>query len=184
MPKPRQRARLDNGLSLDIVTLIEHGPKRGVHKLDFAGSGTVELRMDAQCGLLRFQFPDLSQSIELTAVPRPFGGHQWYWLCPMTGNRASVLWMPRGQDVFASQKYWRGRNMAYATQFLSPSDRAHRGIRRIETRLGTKDDAGTLYKPKWQRWGTFNRSCEQLDAYDKILDDRLARVLGRIMAKG
>ena len=34
---------------------------------------------------------------------------------------------------------------------------------RIEARLGGTEDDGTLYKPKWQRWGTFNRYCERLE---------------------
>ena len=80
--------------------------------------------------------------------------------------------------------------MAYRSQFLAPHNRAQLGIKRIEARLGGKDDDDTLYKPKWQRWGTFNRYCERLDTYDNIiaaheraLDNRLLRCLGRLLAK-
>ena len=81
--------------------------------------------------------------------------------------------------------------MAYRSQFLAPHNRARLGIKRIETRLGGKDDDDTLYKPKWQRWRTFNRYCERLDVYDGMIDDhesmldvRLTRVLARLTARG
>ena len=64
---------------------------------------------------MEFRLPGFKQTIGLAKVPRPFGGCQWYFFCPMTGDRASVLWRPRGQNVFASQRYWKGRRMAYST---------------------------------------------------------------------
>jgi hypothetical protein len=77
--------------------------------------------------------------------------------------------------------------MAYRSQFLAPHNRARQGIDRIEARLGGKDDDDTLYKPKWQRWGTFNRYCERLDVYDgvieaheSVLDARLLRCVVRL----
>ena len=74
--------------------------------------------------------------------------------------------------------------MAYRTQFLSAYNRAHYGIRRIEARLGKKPDDDALYKPKWQRAATFDRYCEKIDRYEHVLDLRLLRSLGRIMAMG
>src|SRR4051812_29176474 len=88
---------------------------------------------------IRMRCPGFDQTIGLTTAPRHFGGWQWYFLCPMTGDRALVLWMPVGQEIFASQKYWTGRGMAYRSQFLSPSDRAEQGIERIEQRLVAAD---------------------------------------------
>ena len=80
--------------------------------------------------------------------------------------------------------------MAYRSQFLAPHNRARLGIKRIEARLGGKDDDDTLYKPKWQRWGTFNRYCERLDVYDSIIDAherafdaRWAWRVGRLLAR-
>jgi hypothetical protein len=77
--------------------------------------------------------------------------------------------------------------MAYRSQFLAPHNRARLGIKRIEARLGGTDDDDTLYKPKWQRWGTFNRYCERLDVYDSVieaheseLDARLIRCFVRL----
>jgi hypothetical protein len=131
---------------------------------------------------MEFGFAGFNQTIGLTKVPRPFGGFQWYFLCPMTGDRASVLWRPRGQNVFASQGYWKGRRMAYRTQFLSPTDRAHRGIKLTESRLVYSEADNMHYKPKWMRWRTFEGLCERLDKYEEMLDGRLIRALARLMA--
>ena len=80
--------------------------------------------------------------------------------------------------------------MAYRSQFLAPHNRARLGIKRIEARLGGNDDDDTLYKPKWQRWGTFNRYCKRLDVYDSViadyeraLDYRLTCRVGRLLAR-
>ena len=80
--------------------------------------------------------------------------------------------------------------MAYRSQFLAPHNRARLGIKRIEARLGGTDDDDTLYKPKWQRWGTFNRYCERLDLYDSViaaheraLNDRWLWRVGRLLAR-
>jgi hypothetical protein len=182
---------LDNGICFDVNVMVRAGLKTGTCRLGLADAQEVaaDLRMDDghRRGRLRLQHPDFDQTIELTATPRHFGGCQWYWLCPMTGYRCSILYKPYGRTVFASQKYWRRRRMAYRSQFLAPHNRARQGIKRIEARLGDKDDDDTLYKPKWQRWGTFNRYCERLDvcdsvieAHESVLDARLMRCLVRL----
>ena len=188
MPRARQRRTLDNGHCLDINKLIRPGLRSGTFKALMAVDGSAvegELSVHMDDGPLRwmeFRFPGFNHTIGLTKVPRPFGGCQWYFQCPMTGDRASVLWRPRGQNVFASQTYWKGRRMAYGTQFLSPTDRAHRGIKLIESRLVYSEADNMHYKPKWMRWRTFEGLCERLDRYEETLDDRLLRGLARLMA--
>ena len=190
MPRPRRRMLLDSGICFDVNVMVRAGLRTGTCKfLANTQEVAADLRMDAEArsGRLRLQHPDFDQTIGLTAVARHFGGRQWYWICPMTDNRCSVLYRPHGCKVFASQKYWRGRRMAYRSQFLAPHNRARLGIKRIEARLGGKDDDDTLWKPKWQRWGTFNRYCDRLDAYDSVieahesvLDARLIRCFVRL----
>jgi len=98
----------------------------------------------------------------------------------MTGDRASVLRMPSGQNNFASQTDWRRRG--WPSQFLSPTHRAERGIWRIEERLVYSEDDSTIYKPKWMRWKTFHRACETLDAYKDVIEEWMTRVVARLMA--
>jgi len=180
---------LDSGICFDVNVMVRAGLRTGTCRI-LANSQEVaaDLLVDDQnrWAKLRLQHPDFDQTIGLTAMARHFGGRQWYWLCPMTDNRCSVLYMPHGRNVFASQKYWRQRRMAYRSQFLAPHNRARLGIKRIEPRLGGKED-DTLYKPKWQRWRTFNRYCKRLDVYDSVieahesvLDARLMRCLVRL----
>jgi hypothetical protein len=79
----------------------------------------MELKVGSAEPWLRIKLPTGEQTIALTTEERRFGGHQWYFLCPMTGRRASVLWWPPGQDRFASQQYWKQRKALYRTQSMS-----------------------------------------------------------------
>ena len=46
----------------------------------------------------------------------------------------SVLWMPPGATRFCSRQAWR-KQVAYASRFESPADRAYRGQAKIKSRL-------------------------------------------------
>jgi hypothetical protein len=100
--------------------------------------------------------------------------------------RACVLWKPRGTNRFACQKYWR-RRAAYASQFLTPVDRAHRNIRRIEARLSPLnphgEEDGSLYRARGMRQATFERLWEELDRNEEVLNQRTARVVARLMQR-
>jgi hypothetical protein len=48
------------------------------------------------CGWLSIEMGNLKQKIFLIAQPRPFGGRQWYFICPYMNRRALVLWVPPG----------------------------------------------------------------------------------------
>ena len=188
MAKPRKRAYLDTGASLQANWLFRFRLRSGTYGYpldDGPHQAEVRITLHLDHGPLywmRLQFPSFDQTIGLTKAPRHFGGHQWYFLCPMTGDRASVLWMPRGQNVFASQKYWKGRGLAYYSQFLSPSDRAERGVRRIEARLVYSEADNMIYKSKWMRWKTFHRACQKLDTYEEVIERRMARIAARLMS--
>ena len=104
MPRVRQRRTLDTGLCLDINKLIRPGLRNGTYKARIAVHGSPvegELTICMDDGPLRrmeFRFPGFNHTIGMTKVARPFGGFQWYFFCPMTGDRASVLWLPRGRE--------------------------------------------------------------------------------------
>jgi hypothetical protein len=89
----------------------------------------------------------------------------------MTDDRCTVLYRPHGCTVFAGQRYWRQRRMAYRSQFLAPHKRAGIGIRRINAKLSGSEEVDMLYKPKWQRWSTFDRYCARLDKYESIINE-------------
>jgi hypothetical protein len=111
---------------------------------------------------------------------------------PRGAGQLTIRFPEREQTIeMTAVRYWRSRRMAYGSQFLAPHKRAEVGIKRIETKLGTKDDEDTLWKPKWQRWRTFNRYCARLDKYDEIIEAReqelnvrLVRTLHRLKMRG
>jgi hypothetical protein len=120
----------------------------------------------------------------MEAFPRFYGGRQWYFLCPVTNRRASVLWKPPGATAFASRQRW-GRQVAYASQFSDRTDRAHRGKARINSRLcavGGLDPNEWDFppKPKGMRWRTYQRFEERFDAYERQLDEGILALVLRL----
>ena len=191
MPKHRSRATLQAGRRLDINELRRSGIRTGEFGVTFPGDGapgTLSVHMEEGGGSwLRVRLPpNVDQTFTLIPVKRPFGGHQWYFVCSLSGYRASVLWKPPGARMFACQRYWR-RRAAYASQFLTPTDRAHRNIRRIEARLSPVnphgEDDGCFYRPKFMRQTTFERLWEELDRNEDVLNERLVRVAARLMKR-
>ena len=147
MPRPRQRACFEAGLKLDINILAREGLLRPGARFSCTyswtnrrtGERTASALINAQlqterAGWFRIQMGELDQGIDLVAQPRHFGGRQWYFRSPVTGRPCSVLWMPPGARRFGGRHEW-GRQVAYASQFDTPVDRAHRGKARIKARL-------------------------------------------------
>jgi len=201
MPRPRQRACLQDGLSLDLNRLARQGliqsgaysARRISWTNNYTGeqiaSGFITADMSGPDeGWFRIQIGQLDQRINLVSCPRHFGGRQWYFLCPSTNRRASVLWKPPGARYFACRQRW-GRQVAYASQFLSRADRAHEGQAKIKSRLCSiggfdPDEWRFPPKPKWMRWSTYNQAVEKFDSYEAILDEDtfalVARLKGRV----
>ena len=117
----------------------------------------ITANMEGPCGgWLRIQIGNLDQWVDLVAQPRHFGGQQWYFECPATWQRCSVLWMPPGATRFCSRQTWK-RRVAHASQFADPDNRAHIGQAKIKSRLIADLDPGEWAlppKPKWMRWST------------------------------
>jgi hypothetical protein len=123
-------------------------------------------------GLFCIRIDDLEQRIALVTLPRHFGGRSWFFVCPVINCRASVLWLPRGAQHFASRHAWPGK-VAYHSQFMTAADRAYLGMERIKRRLiGELDpEAWDLPpKPKWMRWKTYDRLVERFERYEAALD--------------
>ena len=200
MSRPRQRACLQDGLSLNLNRLarrgfIQPGAATGPTGIAWRNSDeeiasgiiTADLRGPDE-GWFRIQIGQLDQGINLVSCPRHFGGRQWYFLCPSTNRRASVLWKPPGAHYFACRQRW-GRQVAYASQFLSRADRAHGGQAKIKSRLCSiggfdPDEWRFPPKPKWMRWSTYDQAAEKFDSYEAILDEDtfalVARLKGRV----
>lgn len=197
MPRPLQRVRLESGLKLNLNGLARRGfIQPGAYKgsgiswtNNYTGepvaSGFITADMSGPVeGWFRIQIDGLDQHIILISQQRHFGGRQWYFMCSYINCRASVLWKPPGARYFACRQKW-GRQVAYASQFSTPVDRAHQGKARINSRLcsiGGFDPGDWDFppKPKWMRWRTYNRAEEKFDRYESILDEGTFALLARL----
>jgi hypothetical protein len=201
MPRPLQRARLESGLKLDLNNLARRGFVRpgvitgpvGIRwTSDYWGeiaTGLIWANMTGEWeGQFRIKIGQLDQRIFLAWRPRHFGGRQWYFVCPYENRRVSVLWMPPGARDFACRQRWGSRRVAYASQFLGPDDRAHRGQAKIKSRLCSiggfdPDEWDFPPKPKWMRLATYNRAEEKFDHYEDVLDHGLEALAAKFMAR-
>ncbi len=96
-----------------------------------------------------------------------------------------MLYRPAGAALFASRHAW-GRRVAYASQFLSPTDRAWRTKAKVKARLIGDEDQDTWDlppKPKGMRWSTYERWKAKYDGAEDVLGQQVgfatARLLGR-----
>jgi hypothetical protein len=199
MPKPRRRTCLNQGLKLDLNALcrqglVRPGSRSGPHGIrwssDYWGevaSGVITANMESKSeGWFRIQIGDLDQLITLIPRPRHFGGYQWYFICPAMNRDCSVIWLPPGANRFCSRQTWGRSQVAYATQFADPDNRAHIGQAKIKAKLiGDLDpDQWELPpKPKWMRWKTYNRYVERFDRYEAILEDGIEELLAKFFAE-
>ena len=199
MPRPRQRLCLQQGLKLDINLLVRGGliapgSATGAQSIrwvnsngDVIASGWLSADMAGELdGWLRIQIGELDQQITLSAFPRHYGGRQWFFVCPVLNRRASVLWLPRRAQQFASRHAWPG-HVAYRSQFMTAVDRAYLGMERIKRRLIGDLDPQEWHvppKPKWMRWKTYRRLVEQFERYERVLDaGALSRAM-KLMKRG
>jgi hypothetical protein len=89
----------------------------------------------------------IEQAVRLEPVPQHFGGHQWLFLCPITGMRARKLYRQSGMQRFCSR---RGlpEPVTYRCQRDSAANRVMRQIWELRDRLGDKGPLlGSLAKP-------------------------------------
>ena len=194
MPRPRERIRLEDGLRLDLNKLVSEGfwPRESEHRtvgtqwtsnrrgVRASALITIQREGEGQGHLRIVLIGRFEQRLELIAQPRHFGGQQWYFMCPITNRRCSVVWLPPGASRFCSRQAW-GKQVAYSTQFEPPFDRAISAREKVKSRL-----IGDLNprewelppKPKWMRWHTYERLAAQYHLQQGIIDQCFARFVG------
>lgn len=142
---------------------------------------SVEITPADGRGKLRLNFTcngeAIEQTIRLEAMPRHYGGVQWYGRCPQTGDRASKLYLPPGGKRFLSRRAYR---LAHAIQNESKAGR-HCARRWAIIRKKLKSDLPDGWdKPKWMRWRTFDRITAQLEYHDEMWTGAMVRTLDRL----
>jgi hypothetical protein len=194
--RPRKRMPLEDGLKLDLNLLRRQGilrsePGRSSIAWDrrsFGGnatvSGVIKWRFSgATRGSMRLVLGGVTQSIDLIATPRHFGGFQWHFLCPILRQRATVLWMPPGASCFASRQAW-GKEFAYASQFQIAPFRALSRAHAIRHRLGDHDYIDVFQfpmprKPRGMHNNTYDAQMKRLETCERIVNLHEEKVIAR-----
>jgi hypothetical protein len=192
VPRDRQRVTLESGPVIDLARLIPRGAGRPGSligcTLTFSSGETirVELKLMDCGGWLNLFYDGRQQSFSLVFSERHFGGGQWYMICPRTGRRVRVLFRPPGARSFASRHAW-GRQVAYASQFMTPTDRAWRTKAKIKARLlrdADPDEWDLPPKPKRMRYRTYERWAAKYEQAEGLLDQQCSLALARLMKRG
>ena len=192
MPQPRFKTRPQQAPPTGTrPSRCEIGAKRA-----YVGAPTIGARLRAASSRriwrattrvgFAFKSGDLDQWIILVPRPRHFGGHQWYFVCPVMNRDCSVVWLPPGANRFCSREKWGPRRVAYASQFADPDNRAHLGQAKIRARLIgdlDPDEWDLPPKPKGMRWRTYNRYVERYDAYEATLEYGIAELMAKFLSK-
>lgn len=100
----------------------------------------AEIDKSAGVALLKHRGTDgmrFEQSVRLEPVPQHFGGQRWFFVCPVTGNRARKLYRYPGMSGFCSRAGL-PEPVTYRCQRDSAAKRTVRQIWELRDRLGDK----------------------------------------------
>ena len=79
----------------------ETGPPRA--EIGFEVTSDTQTRLQCDCAT-----PSMAQPrdyrVWLEAWPCHYGGRRWWWICPVSGRRATKLLLPPGATVFAHRR--------------------------------------------------------------------------------
>lgn len=100
--------------------------------------------------------PVRTQSVRLTATTPQYGGSRYWFICPLTGNRARVLYRPSGTVLFASRRAY---GLAYRSQRQTMVDRLIDKAVAVRGKLGMNAvdllSMPACPKPKGMHWRTY-----------------------------
>lgn len=97
--------------------------------------------------------------VQLNTTRPHYGGVRWWLVCPLSGRRARVLYLPgSGDAVFASRQ---ALGLAYRSQRKTAEDRAIGRSLKAREKLGVQDQSllemPSCPRPKWMRRRTYQR---------------------------
>ena len=190
MPRERIRAKLQDGFKFDLNAFlrpIAHEKAKGLKVLwtvKFSvheeASGQISLNILSETtGQITIDIDGVFQIIEIQAEPRHLGGHQWYFQCPRTGRRASVLWKLYGLHSFASRHAWSGQ-VAYSSQFETPMARAMMMSQSVINKLASSPDGEAgMFKPRGMHWKTYDKLIAKCERYEATASVGLRDMFGQ-----
>lgn len=126
------------------------------------------------------EWREVRDTFDLCRTFPNYGGARW-WLRCVCGRRVGKLYLPPGSNNFRCRRCHRLR---YRTQRMTIDARWQNRANRIVRRLGGEADDGSVYKPKWMRWATFNRLMDEVqDWNDAACGYRLRGLMRAIQAR-
>lgn len=105
----------------------------------------------------------IDQVLEIVAQPQPLGGERFYAICPLTGQRCTVLILPPGGSLFASVRGW---GVPYSSTREREVSRAVRTMRKIEGQKLSKYARMPTRERQWSRW---MKAADTYDAWEERL---------------
>lgn len=173
--RPDGKRLVEDCLTLDLAWLMRLGPisagQAGGGEIHWRDGGarirSARFRLDLRTfdsAHLTLRGETINQTIALVAVPQHFGGHRWWFRCPVTRERARTLHLPPGGTRFASRKAF---GLSYRVEWLARFDRPFEKLFRAQRRLGDVQGLGAgLKRPRgmWNR--TYARHVTRFDALD------------------
>jgi hypothetical protein len=193
------RPTTDNGLTLSLPKLMRDRLLRpdcawggslvwtNLNTGERIGSIGYEAHLGQDAGRVRLKYTTTRYDgekhesdywIQLETTPQPFGGRRWWFVCPRTGRRAAMLYLPNGAVTFASRQAYR---LAYRSQRETPYDRALRRAFKLRGKLGADGGIGDYVpKPKWMRWPTYDRKLEEVFAAEEVVDAHLGFFVAKL----
>lgn len=113
------------------------------------------------------QWRDVRQSVSLTWTACRYGGERPWFVCPDCGRRAAIL--AACDALFLCRQCYK---LTYRSQNVTPLDRAHRQVAKIEKRLGDP----VWRKPKRMHQVTFQRLLRQLQDRERKVDKLFCKI--------
>ncbi|MEI7711841.1 MAG: hypothetical protein WCI94_10440 [Rhodospirillales bacterium] len=97
--------------------------------------------------------------VHLETTRPNYGGLRWWFVCPRSGRRARILYLPPSGSVEFASRTTLG--LAYRSQRTTPDDRAVERSLKARKKLGVTDsnmlEMPYCPKPKWMRRRTHSR---------------------------
>lgn len=114
--------------------------------------------------------PPQPQLLQFTTTRPHHGGVRWWFLCPVSGRRARVLYLPPGAGRFAGQRAY---GLAYRSQRQTRGDRIAAKTQAAHRKLGVDAvdllDMPDCSKPKGMHWRTYSRLLGEIEALRQAL---------------
>lgn len=187
---------LEDGLTLDIKALLKHcGSANGkirIGQLNWTlrssgeriASVSFEYAREGDDGWVEISHTKGSQRIYLSTTRPNYGGRRWWFVCPITGQRAAKLYLPGGGTTqFASRQAYR---LAYRSTRQDRHDRLVAKAQAIHVRLGGDGNIQSPFpdKPRGMWWSTYSRLYLEYKTANEGALGEFMEMCSRLFAKG